>query len=266
MEAGLAQGTWRNKAVQARRYISYMKLHMPNILWPSQYHIMSYLIEHSDELKSPTSVLNYCSGARTLVRALGGSVARFDTYPISLVCKRIQKLSDHTSATAPPLTPKDVKAAVRLFTSIGDNGPDRLRAALLIGYFTLLRQSNLLTILTLFTSKHAILVRDITEYEGGLIVNIRSSKTFDRSTIPLNIMVPAIRGSPYYPVAAWQSYKRVIQPYPCGLAFVTSDGSPSTQKALRDTLCLALSVEGHSCSGAITLHSIRRGGAQACAQ
>ena len=175
MEAGLAQGTWRNKAVQAHRYISYMKLHIANILRPSQYHISSYLIELSGELKSLTSVLNYCSGARPFIRALGGSLAGFNTYPISLVCKGIQKLSDHTSAMAQPLTPKDVKAAIHLFTSIGDNRLT-LHAALLIGYFTLLRQSNLLTILPLLTSKHTILVRDITECEGGLNVQFSPQK------------------------------------------------------------------------------------------
>ena len=82
-----------------------MKNHNVNILKPSQYEIMSYLLKLSDELKSPSSVLNYCSSARTFVKAFSGSTAGFDTYAVGLVYKAVQRLSNHVPAVAPPLKP-----------------------------------------------------------------------------------------------------------------------------------------------------------------
>ena len=242
-----------------------MREHDANAFAPSQYQIISYLLELTDNLKSPTSVLNYLSGARTFVRAFGGSVAGFDTYPVSLARRGVQRLSHHVPALAPPLTPQDIKAVVRFFSSIGDNGLT-LTAALLLGYFTLLRQSNLLSVSPHQTSEHTIRVKDITSHQGGLNVHIRSSKTLLKSASPLDIHVPRIPGSPYCPVAAWSRYLTTLKPYAEGPAFITKDGSPLCPRALRDTLRLALSAEGHPCPGAITLHSLRRGGAQACAR
>ena len=85
-----------------------MKNHDANILKPSQYEIMSYLLKLSDKLKSPASVLNYCSGARTFVKAISGSTAGFDSYAVGLPRKGVQRLSNHMPAVAPPLTPHDV--------------------------------------------------------------------------------------------------------------------------------------------------------------
>ena len=53
MEAALASRTWRNKAVEARRYMCDMTQHQGDPHAPSQYHIISYLMELSDELKYP---------------------------------------------------------------------------------------------------------------------------------------------------------------------------------------------------------------------
>ena len=147
MEAALSQRTWRNKALQVRSYILYMKNHNANILKPSLYEIMSYLLELSVELKSPLSVLNYCSDGRTFVKAINGSTAGFDTYAVGLVRKCLQCLSNHMPTVAPPLMPQDVQVAIRFFRTVGTNSLPII-AVLLISYFTLLRQSNILTIIS----------------------------------------------------------------------------------------------------------------------
>ena len=148
-----------------------MKNHTVNILKPSQYKIISYLLKLSDELKSPLSVLNHCNSARTFVKAISGSTAGFDSYVVGLVRKGVQCLSNHMPAVAPPLTRHDVRVAIRFFRTMGDNGLP-LIASQFIQYFTLLRQSNLLTILPLATSNHTIPVQDFTEHQDGLNVHV----------------------------------------------------------------------------------------------
>ena len=72
--------------------------------------------------------------------------------------------------------------------------------------------------------------------------------------------------SPYCPVIAWTSYATSTVLHPNGPAFITSTGAPLTAMALTKTIRLTLAAVGHPAPGAFTLHSLRRGGAQACAQ
>ena len=261
----MANGTWKNKNLQMRKYIDYMKRYEADPVRPTQYHVMSYILFLNDSLASPRAIMNYISGARTWVRTMGGDPSMFDSYPVTLMKRGIQKSSVHTTVQAPPLTPVDIKNIVNYLTSAGPNGPV-LTAVVLIAYFTLLRQSNLLMTETHDMSEHALRVQDITFTPDGLNVRVRTTKTRWRSAPPLDIAIPAIPGSHYCPVQAWSRYLRQVKPYMQGPAFITASGLPVTPSALTAVMHLALTAVGHPHPQAFTVHSLRRGGAQACAR
>ena len=118
-------------------------------LRPNQYVLLNYIKHLSDKLASPSAVLNYISGARTWVLAVEGLASAFDTYLVKLLKRGLTRTSNHLPTRAPPLLPMDVRNAIRFYDTIGRN-QYILVAVLLLGFFTLLRQSNL------FYSDHPI--------------------------------------------------------------------------------------------------------------
>ena len=111
-------------------------------LRPNQYVLLNYIMHLSDKLASPSVVLNYISGARTWVLAAEGFAPTFDTYLVKLLKRGLTQTSNHIPARAPPLLPMDVQNMIRYYATIGRNR-QVLVATLLLGYFTLLCQSNL---------------------------------------------------------------------------------------------------------------------------
>ena len=172
--------------------------------------------------------------------------------------------SGHVLAQSPPLLPMDVRNAICFYNSIGPNR-HMLVVALLVGFFTLLRQSNLFYSHRADDPGHALRACDITITCDGLCVRVRSSKKSTKASKPTNTLLPVIPSSPYCPVLAWFNYVSRTRPFVDAPAFLTSDGSPLTARAFIDTLRLALSVAGHPLPSAITGHSLQRGAAQACA-
>lgn len=262
--AGLAPGTWRNKNLQARTYIQYMRRHQVAPLAPTQYDVLSYVLHLSETLATPGAALNYLSGARTLLRTFGAATTAFDTYPVALAKRGVQRASTHQAGRAPPLTPTDIKNIVSYLQSAGPNARV-LTASLLIAYFTLMRQSNLLASSPYASGSHALRACDVTITPAGLNIQLASTKTRWRSGPPTNIAVPAIPGSPCCPVQAWLSYASQGNLHLQGPAFVTISGEPLRASALTAAIKLALRVAGHPSPDVFTLHSLRRGGAQACA-
>ena len=242
-----------------------MNRHDADITAPTQYDILSYIMYLSDSLASPGAALNYLSGARTWVRMVNGATNGFDSYSVALMKRGIQRNSAHRVIQAPPLAPADIKNVVIFMRSAGPNGLV-LTAAILIGYFTLIRQSNLLVPDNVNSDSHVVRTKDITATSTEIIIKLRSTKTRWKSGPPLHIAVPAIRGSPYCPATAWLKYIARLHPPRNGPAFIDVNGLPLKPRALLGTMRLALAVAGHPRAQAFTLHSLRRGGAQACAQ
>ena len=128
----------------------------------------------------------------------------------------------------------------------------------------MLRQSNLLVLIPHTRTNHMLRVNDLTITAKGLVIRVRSSKTSIKSQKPVYIMLPRISGSRYCPVHAWETYYAATTPHHQGPTFTMIDRSPLTPRALCDIIRLALTMACHPAPGAITLHSFRRGGAQAC--
>ena len=232
---------------------------------PSQYDVLSYMVHLDNQLLSPGAALNYISGARTWVRAMGGDVDPFDTYTAGLVKKGLKRSSTHEPVQAPPLTPDNVKTVIDFLQNAGPNGPV-LIAAILLSHFTLLRQSNMFVGESLNVSPHILRVQDILNMPTGINVRVRSTKTRHRSQPPVDILVPFIHDSPYCPVRAWNKYVQLVHPHAEGYAIVTVSGIPLKAASVSAVIQLALQRAGHLDTRSYTLHSLRRGGAQACAQ
>ena len=262
--AGLAAGTWKNKTVQARKYTDFANAHSFNVLLPSQYDLMAYTLHLNDALASPGAVLNYMSGARTWVRLMGGDVSAFDAYPVALIKRGVKRTSSHVPAPAPPLT-RGALSLVISYLRLSGPSANVLIAALLFGHATLLRQGNLLCGPDGARPGHAIAFRDVERTIGGITALVRSTKTRWRSAGPFRIVIPSGVLGELCPVAAWDAYVASSRPGIMGPAFVLPTGLPLLASTLVAALRLALGHAGVPNADAFSLHSLRRGGAQACA-
>ena len=75
-----------------------------------------------------------------------------------------------------------------------------LIATLLIGYYTLLRQGNLLHSEAKDDPGHTLHARDVKITNDGLNVTVWSTKTRWKVGQSYRVLVPPTPGSPYYPV------------------------------------------------------------------
>ena len=162
------------------------------------------------------------------------------------------------------MCPVDVRNIIRFLDTIRPNR-HVLIAALLLGYYTLLRQSNLFYSYSPTDPRHTLRVRDIAIREDGLVVTVRSSKTSTKSSRPFNISVASLQDTAYCPVAAWIAYLSRTRPSQYGPAFINVYGAPLTPHGFISILRMALAAAGHPFPNSITAHSLQRGGAQNCA-
>lgn len=226
---------------------------------------MSLIASLNDDLRSPSAVYNYISGARTWVLLVGGAVTAFDTYPVSVVKRGVARSSLHVPRQAPPLTTPMLNDVIRYFRSAGPRARV-LTAALLVGFFTLLRQGNLLITGRRNDPGHTITAADVTDTGSQLDVYVRSTKTTRSPSDAFTIAVKPAPGSTCCPVRAWRDYQRHTRPPPEAPAFLLPDGEPLTAITLTAALRAALASARHPSPRSYTLHSVRRGGAQACAK
>ena len=104
--------------------------------------------------------------------------------------------------------------------------------------------------------------QDVMPAPGGLWVTITSSKTIKTRTQAVALLVPAIPGSTYCPVAAWF---RALQQLPPAPTFLARPGVPLTTRELTATVQEALLDAYVPHASLYTLHKLRQGGrGQAC--
>lgn len=226
---------------------------------------MSFIASLTITLRSPSAIYNYLSGARTWVSLMGGRTAAFDTYPVSVVKRGVARSSLHVPRQAPPLTVELLDLIVKYFRSSGRSAKV-LSAALLLGFFTLLRQGNLLVTGRSYDPGHTIKAADVVDTGSHLQVHVRSTKTTRSAADAFTIIVHPLPGARCCPVRAWREYKSTTPTPPTGPAFLITDGTPLTAPTLTKALRAALASVHHPAPGSFTLHSVRRGGAQACAR
>lgn len=93
----------------------------------------------------------------------------------------------------------------------------------------------------------------------GLLVLIRS-------TLPVKVLIPFACLPHLCPVKAWIAFKTEVNPWPLGPAFVNPSGLPLTPRRVVQIIRLALKYAGVPAYDKFSMHSIRRGAAQAAAK
>ena len=257
--AALAPGTWRNKQLHAACFSEFMVKHKANVRSPTVYDVLSFILFLKDKLSSPGAMLNYFWGARSAVALSSGLTSAFDAPHVLLLRKGISRSFSHNTKQAPPLTPQLLRKVIDFLTPT----PTPLRvvkAALLLAYFTLLRQSNLLPRSVKAPRSHELRLKDLILENRGLTIVVRSSKTITSLANQYSLFIPEQETAQYCPVRAWKLYLQKRPLSESDLPFVTRSGRPLTSvklvKVLRLILC-SLEVPNFS---SFTLHSFRRGG------
>ena len=127
-----------------------------------------------------------------------------------------------TTSPPPPMTWWSTEMLCVLHRHCGRLGYCRFApwAALALGYFTLMQQSNLLSpALGGWGGPHTIRRRDVAPAPSSLWVTIASSKTLKKRAQAVALFVPTIPGSPYCFVVAWARALRQLpanSPQPSG--------------------------------------------------
>lgn len=260
---GLSKGTWRNKCTQFQKYINFCNDFNINKKFPKQYDLMMYLAYLSKSLKSPSAVYNYFSGAKTYVLLMRGKAKVFNSYSIGLVKKGVSNLKNVPVMRAFPLKVKHIIRIYKYFKSLGSSA-QVLNVALLIGYFTLLRQSNLFFSESPCDPGHYLTGDDIRLNERFLRVRVRSTKTTRRQGQTYYVCLPRVPGSSCCPVRIWKRYAAATPISKSGPALLLRTGEP----LMAHTFLLALRLAGDKCGlqgKRLSVHSLRRGAARECA-
>ena len=260
--AAFAPGTHQNRTRQTRAYFTYMTAYTRPVLTPTVLDILLYTQFLANSLKSPASVKNYISGVKTFLQSRGASVAPFSSPLLMNLFKGITKLSGHTPLPAPAIDLSRFKCMCDILAAM-DSEASTARAAILMGFTTLLRQSNLLPA-TIMGQTHCIRRRDCLVEHDTLWVTINSSKTIcDPSK---RVMIPVTAStSKYCPVMAWQDYVNRVPLDPDSPAFMFSSTAPITSQKLNAYMRPILAALSLPDADKVTVHSLRRSGAQAAA-
>ena len=141
--AAFAPGTLQNRARQAKTYLAFMFTYDFPILSPSTVHILVYTQHLSNSFKNVTSIKNYLSGAKNFILQAGGDPTPFHSPQLTNMLRGVTRLSLHVPSQAPAIPLPYFKRLCDLMEVLGGDAASA-RAALLIGYATFLRQSNLL--------------------------------------------------------------------------------------------------------------------------
>ena len=243
-----------------------MNAHSRQLTKPNSYDIASYVLHLQNSLKAPGSVHNYISGVRTWLRALGQSVAAFDSYHVTVMKKGLTAAMNHIPTPAVSVHPELVKRIVTRLDTYGQHTAV-VKSALLIMFFTLLRQSNVLVTNNAREDPHVLKRKDVMTKTKALFILVRTSKTSRSPQDVTRYIVPAIPTSDFCPVKAWCDYT-TCNPITSDkeTAFKLPSGQPLTTKTMLAVIRETLRDIGHPDPDSFNLHGLRRGAAKACQQ
>ena len=201
-DAATTEGTKRNRARQADVYIRFCLAHGLDYFNPSVFTISLFAQYLANSFKAPATWRNYISGAKTWLQAQGGETAAFTSAAFQAVVRGAARSSNHVPHQAPPISPDDVKIICDYLDDQGKSGVV-IRSAILLLYFTFLRQSNVLTTSAEpWGGAHTLSRSDVVLGRQGAYVTVRSSKTTSRQEPPRTLFIPKMSSSRYCPLQA----------------------------------------------------------------
>ena len=171
LRAAYAPGTWHNKINHMISYSQFVRKYQLSALNPSKYQVMGYISYLYNKYHVPGTVFNYLSGAKTWIKLNNGNTAAFDDYYVSLVKKGVSKIAVHRVKQALPLGINHIKQIISVFNNAGVNAYV-FKAVTLIGYFSLLRQSNLVCSGLAGSPSHVVLQKDVQVVDDKLKITM----------------------------------------------------------------------------------------------
>ena len=233
-------------------------------LQPTVLHVLLYAQFLANSYKNIITTKDYMSGAKSYVANAGGDASVFLAPQVTNMLKGIARLSLHIPDQAPPIPISYIKGMCDYLDELGPQ-TQTARAAILIGYATLLRQSNLLpTPGPRHIQHHTITRDDIRDSRTPIWVTLNSSKIITDPRSRVSISVPLV-GSRYCPVLAWRRYVARVPLAPHYPAFMLSPTAPLTPERLTTIMRSALTSLRMPQAFRVTVHSLRRSAAQHCA-
>lgn len=214
---------------------------------------------------APNTIKNYISGARHWINSHRGDDSAFASAEVANVLSYNVKTSTHVQSQAYPISLSDLTIICE-FIDCFPNLPLAFKPAILIGFFAFLRVSNLLSPSTnIWSGPHNLSAADVVPLSDGLVISLRSTKTI-HNTKPVLIRLYSVPNSTCCPLAAWQRYVANVKPHLQGPAFMVDRYTPLTARPLVNIMKLALQAAGNNNYIKVSMHSLRRGGAQAAEQ
>lgn len=258
LEASLAEGTKANLHNQAKLYFTFMFEHGVDPYSPSSLAVLLYTQFLANSFKSPQSVKNYISGARSFLRTRGYYVPYMYNDRINSVYKGNARLSIHDSKQAPVILMPILKDLSTTLLISGNHMTGE-RAAFLCMFALALRQCNVTPGGTV-GGVHVIRTCDCRLTGSTLWVSLRSSKNITAPGEAVTLPIESTGGR-HCPVAAWLHHCGIVERAAHEPAFLLASGHSIAPaylvKLLRNTLKL-IGVKNYY---DYTLHSFRRSGA-----
>ena len=165
----------------------------------------------------------------------------------------------HIPASKDPVTPEILRAVLAKIATIPCQ--KQIYLAVLLMYIEFLRQSNIApaTVATFDATRH-LTPMDLTVNSKGLQVNIKWSKTLQKSSDAKSILLPRTQDPKLCPVRAYQAYITASRPLVNGPLLIHPDGKPLTIRYISAQWATLLRAAQLSTT-AYSLHSLRRGAA-----
>lgn len=252
-----------NRKRQSILYLKFCVAYNVHYLSPLISDLMMYVQFLKNSFASQVSVKNYVSGARTWVQLHTGDTRNFDSLELRQMFAGLDATTLHVPVPAYPLTAVDIKMICDYIDSHPEL-PLAIKPCILIGYTCFLRSCNLLAPSTLkWLGPHTMLASDIELNEEGLLIFLRSSKSFNAKSSKV-MKVEKVKNPKYCPVMAWAFYRANVNPCPMGPAFMVTDYIPLISRNVVDVFDRALRTRLPS-QAKLSMHSLCRGGTQVAA-
>lgn len=253
-------GTVRNHDTMLRTYVSFCLHFGFQELFPAPSVLCMYIQFLSRTFKSPTSIQNYLA-AVTLLHNKAGKPPPPVSYEVQIMLRALKLTSQHFPSSKLPITPVILNQLCDMLDHQATTGLV-IKSALLLAFFTFLRQSNLCpTASHTFDNKKHLARGDVFFHHPGMIILIKWSKTLQHGKYAL-LPVPRMPMHPHCPVSAFKKMFKAIPANSNQPLFILPPPASHTLTVsyLREALKILLSALKVD-SSLYSLHSFRRGGA-----
>ncbi|XP_066478826.1 integrase/recombinase xerD homolog [Tiliqua scincoides] len=262
--ASLAPSTQRGYSRKVTEFAEFRQAAGLPIQWPAPVEHLLFFLLHLQRSGRAVSSLPGFMSAIAFVSKAGG-------YPDFTQDFRVRRMLEGFARKTPPvrdqrrpITPELLGGIAGTFSTLCSSPCEvqLFRAALLTAFFGAFRPSEFLAKNKTDQSARALRRADLTWMPGGVLINLRWSKT-DQRGIGCSVTLKEVVGMPLCPVAALREYTAFSGEH-SGALFQHEDGSPLTLFQFRAIFSRALGALGLQ-PREFGLHSLRIGAASAAA-